>query len=224
MVGVDPQVVARIDPDGRMEMAWSDDRCGHGVCVDFRRVSLRGVAKLALVRACGGRGRIVDATAGLGGDAWLLAAAGSDVCAIERSPIVLRVLTDGLQRARHDAKMSVVAARVELQGGNAIELLSKLPGEWSAIYLDPMYPPKHGSALAQKSIRLVRAVVGDDADADALLLAAAATRTKRIVVKRPHGAPSLLCPPDAQIESKLVRYDIYAGAGRGLRTLRERAA
>ncbi|MBM4100744.1 MAG: hypothetical protein FJ256_00585 [Phycisphaerae bacterium] len=224
MVEADATVVSRIDPDGRMEMAWSDDPSGRGVCVDFRRVSLRGVAKLALVRACGGRGKIVDATAGLGGDAWLLAAAGSDVLAIERSPIVLRVLADGLQRAQSDAKLSLVAARVELQGGNATELLPTLRGEWSAIYLDPMYPPKQGSALAQKSIRLVRAAVGDDGDADALLLAAAATGTRRIVVKRPHGAPSLLCPPDAQIESKLVRYDIYAGAGRGLRALRERSA
>ncbi|MFM7480040.1 MAG: class I SAM-dependent methyltransferase [Planctomycetota bacterium] len=223
MSEADSMVVSRINPDGRMEIAWSNDPPGRGFCVDFRRVSLRGVAKLALVRACGGRGTIVDATAGLGGDAWLLAAAGSDVLAIERSPIVLSILADGLQRARDDATMSAVASRIELHGGNATELLPMRRGEWSAIYLDPMYPAKRGSALAQKSIRLVRAAVGDDADADALLLAAAATGTRRIVVKRPHGAPSLLCPPDAKIESKLVRYDIYAGAGRGLRALRERA-
>lgn len=216
--------MTRIDPDGRMEMAWADDPCGRGVCVDFRRVSLRGVAKVALVRACGGRGRIIDATAGLGGDAWLLAAAGSDVLAIERSTTVRQVLADGLQRARSDAKMSEIATRIALHGGNAIRLLPTLHGEWSAIYLDPMYPPKQGSALAQKSIRLVRAAVGDDGDADELLLAAAATGTRRIVVKRPHDAPSLLCPPDAQIKSKLVRYDIYVGAGRGLRVLRENAA
>jgi 16S rRNA (guanine1516-N2)-methyltransferase len=224
MVGAGAQVVSRTDPDGRMELAWSDEPSGRGVCVDFRRVSLHGVRKLALVRACGGRGRIVDATAGLGGDTWLLAAAGCEVQAIERSATVLRVLSDGLQRARNDPRLGAVALRVELHEGDAAQVLHRLRGEWSAVYLDPMYPPKRGSALAQKSIRLVRAAVGDDADADALLIAAAATGTPRIVVKRPHGAPSLLCPPDAQIESRLVRYDIYAGAGRGLRALRERAA
>jgi len=207
-----------------MELAWDGDRLGLGVCVDFRRVALRGVAKLALVRACGGRGRVVDATAGLGGDSWLLAGAGCEVLAIERSPLVLRVLADGLQRASADERLSTVAARIDLREGNATELLPTIAGEWSAIYLDPMYPAKRGHALAPKSIRMVRDAVGDDADADALLRAAAATATGRIVVKRPHGAPSLVCPPDAQFESKLVRYDVYLRAGRGFRTLRDRTA
>lgn len=227
MAAGDPAVVTRVDPDGRTEIAWERDAPGQGTCVDFRRVAVRGIGRQPIVRACGGRGRIVDATAGLGGDAWLLAAAGSTVVAFERSPLVAQVLEDGLRRARADERLAAIAARIELRTGDSIALLRGVDcgaGACSAIYMDPMYPPKDGSALPAKGIRLVRAAVGSDGDATALLLAAAATGCARLVVKRPHHAPHIVTPPDAQVESKLVRYDIYAGAGRGLRTLRERAA
>ncbi len=192
-------------------------RPGHGAAVDFRRLSLRGISSQALVRACGERGRILDATAGLGGDAWILAAAGFSVTATERSPLVCRVLRDGLDRAMSDPRLVQIAGRIELREASAIDLLLATNEEWLAIYLDPMYPPKPGSALAPKPIRLVRDAVGDDHDSKSLFQSAARANCARIIVKRPHHAESLHPDPDFVIKSKLVRYDVYVRGGASLR-------
>lgn len=74
-----------------------------------------------------------------------------------------------------------------------------------------MFPPKRkASALAKKSIRMVRAVVGDDEDAADLLECARRIAGQRVVVKRPTDAGPLSGPaPASAIETKLVRYDVY---------------
>ncbi len=210
-------MTTQLDPDGRIELAIEGARPGLGAAVDFRRVSLRGLSSQRLVRACGPRGVLLDATAGLGGDSWILAAAGFSVVAVERSSLVCTVLRDGLARARAVASLAPIAARIELHEGNAVDVMATSAAPWSVIYLDPMYPTKAGSALAPKPIRLVREVVGSDRDSDELFAAAVATRCPRIVVKRPHHAPPLAANPDAVFESKLARYDAYFLHGESLR-------
>ena len=86
-----------------------------------------------------------------------------------------------------------------------------------------MYPPKLGSALAPKPIRIVRDAVGDDIDSLNLFLAAVAAQWNRIVVKRPHHAEPLCAEPDIVFNSKLVRYDVYVREGASLRTIRAKA-
>lgn len=228
MTGSNQTIVAEIDSDGRIELTVAGEQPGHGAAVDFRRVTLRGISSQRLVRACGERGRLLDATAGLGGDSWILAAAGFSVTAVERSPLIFRVLCDGVERAKADARLATIANRVELRQADARDVMQVSGKEWATIYLDPMYPPKPGSALAPKPIRLVRDAVGDDLDSTALFLAAVATQCGRIVVKRPrHAKPlcaELLCAePDIVFKSKLVRYDVYLREGSSLRTLHGKA-
>jgi len=220
MTAANPDICTGFDPDGRMELIAPGARPGHGASVDFRRVTLRGISSQPLVRACAERGKILDATAGLGGDTWILAAAGFSVTAVERSPVVHRVLRDGVERARGDSRLATIAGRIDLHHGDAVALLQSSTEAWSAIYLDPMYPPKLGSALAPKPIRLVRDAVGDDLDCMALFLAAVAAHCGRIVVKRPHHAQPLCADPDIVFDSKLVRYDVYVREGSSLRTFR----
>ncbi len=78
------------------------------------------------------------------------------------------------------------------------------------IYLDPMFPHRDKSALVKKEMRVFRPLVGDDLDAPALLEAALALATHRVVVKRPRKAPIIDGPkPSHGLEGKSSRYDIY---------------
>lgn len=207
------------DPEGRLELAVEGARSGHGASVDFRRTTLRGISSSPLIRACGPRGTLLDATAGLGGDSFILAAAGFSVTAVERSPLVAAVLRDGLARAAAEPRTATIAARIELREGDARTIIAASQSVWSVIYLDPMYPVKSGSALAPKPIRLVREAVGDDLDSRLLFCAAAQASCGRVVVKRPHHAESLWCEPDLVFESKLARYDTYLRQGKSLRAM-----
>jgi 16S rRNA (guanine1516-N2)-methyltransferase len=108
---------------------------------------------------------------------------------------------------------AIFEGRLILVNADAREFIQDGSRAFDSIYIDPMFPPKRkSSALAKKSIRLVRALVGDDPDAAELLNIARQTAA-RVAVKRPTHAPPLAFGSVATIKSKLVRYDIYIGAG-----------
>ena len=155
---------------------------------------------------------VVDATAGLGRDTFLLATLGCEVTAIERCPILGALLQDGLDRAADGPQaVRVSALRISLLIGDARALLPRLADDAApdVVYLDPMYPPRKKRALPKKELRICRALVGDDGDAGELFLIARRVARKRVVVKRPRHAPSLAPRPHLQIRSKMVRYDVY---------------
>lgn len=161
--------------------------------------------------AQGIRPRVLDATAGLGRDAFVLASLGCQVDLIERQPLIGALLEDGLQRAAADAEVAGIVARMRLLQGNAIELMAGWQGEApQVIYLDPMFPHRDKSALVKKEMRLFRPFVGDDLDAPALLDAALKLASHRVVVKRPRKAPVIEGAKSGYaLEGKSSRYDIY---------------
>lgn len=173
-----------------------------------------------LPRAIGMKGDatpvVFDATAGLGRDAFLLASLGARVTMIERSPVLAALLEDGLQRLAADPELSHIAhAHLQLVQANAIDWLQQQAEDEDnrpdVVYLDPMYPHRSKSALVKKEMRALRALVGDDEDAAQLLQAARHCATKRVVVKRPKGAPLLDdSKPSGNVQSKNTRYDIYS--------------
>ncbi|MFL9812178.1 class I SAM-dependent methyltransferase [Stutzerimonas sp. VN223-3] len=157
------------------------------------------------------RPRVLDATAGLGRDAFVLATLGCEMILFERQPLVAALLEDGLARGREDAEVRPIVERMCLRQGNAIELMRQWQGEPpQVIYLDPMFPHREKSALVKKEMRLFRPFVGDDLDAGALLEQALALASHRVVVKRPRKAPAVDGPkPGYSLEGKSSRYDIY---------------
>lgn len=172
--------------------------------------------KQPLARAVGLKGRdrpgVLDATAGLGRDAFVLASLGCQVRLVEQSPIVGALLEDGLERARQTLETAPVAARMSLIQANAIEWMAKLDPQDlpEVIYLDPMYPERTKSALVKKEMRLLRALVGKDENAPLLLEAALQYARRRVVVKRPRLASPVTGPkPDFTIASKNTRFDVY---------------
>ncbi len=157
------------------------------------------------------RPSVLDATAGLGRDAFVLATLGCEMTLCERQPLIAALLEDGLARAEEDADVRPIVARMRLLHGNAIELMSQWQGKPpQVIYLDPMFPHREKSALVKKEMRLFRPFVGDDLDAAALLEQALALASHRVVVKRPRKAPAIDGPkPGYSLEGKSSRYDIY---------------
>ncbi len=173
----------------------------------------------ALARAVGLRGRarpdVLDATAGLGRDGFELAGLGCRVTLVERAPVIHALLRDGLARAAHSDPAT--CERIQLLCRDALELLRELDADElethpDVIYLDPMHPPRTKAALVRKEMRLLRAVVGVDADADELVDAALHAARERVVVKRPaRAAPLAGREPDWQVTGRTTRYDVYRG-------------
>ncbi|KPQ28871.1 MAG: 16S rRNA (guanine1516-N2)-methyltransferase [Marinobacter excellens HL-55] len=155
---------------------------------------------------------VVDATAGLGQDAFVLAGLGCRVTLFERNPVIHALLADGLARATLNAECAEVIARMNLQAGSSIDWLQKAePNTVDVIYLDPMFPHRDKAALVKKEMQVFRQVVGDDDDSGQLLAAALTCARYRVVVKRPRKAPAVAGPePTTRIEGKSSRYDVYS--------------
>lgn len=154
---------------------------------------------------------VIDATAGLGRDAFVLAALGCHVRMLERHPVVAALLDDGLQRGYQDAEIGPwLQERMSLIHTSSITALSEITPAPDVIYLDPMYPHRQKSALVKKEMRVFQSLVGADDDADALLAPAIALAKRRVVVKRPDYAEPLAGQkaPSA-VTTKSHRFDIY---------------
>ncbi|WP_299010259.1 class I SAM-dependent methyltransferase [uncultured Shewanella sp.] len=157
---------------------------------------------------------VVDGTAGLGRDAFVLASLGCDVTMIERHPVVGALLEDGLRRAYEDAEIGDwMQQRMRLVPGSSLTDLEKRVSNIDVVYLDPMYPHRDKSALVKKEMRVFQSLVGSDLDADGLLTPAMAIANKRVVVKRPDYAEDLDgVKPSTVIATKKNRFDVYVKA------------
>lgn len=176
-----------------------------------RRVSPRQEAVARAVGLHQRRGlRVLDATAGLGRDGFVLAALGAEVELVERSPVIAALLHDGLARAAQE--LGEVVARMRLTVGDAVERMRQLPDAErpEVVYLDPMYPPDKGQAAAKKEMALFRLLLGPEPDPAPLLAAALECATRRVVVKRPRKAPPVAGrTPSHSIDGRSTRFDVY---------------
>ncbi len=215
------ELLLQVGPAGLSLQATAADAPG-AVRVDFvegalaHRRQFGGGTGQMVAKAVGLRGAIrptvLDATAGLGRDAFVLAALGCEVTLLERQPVIAALLEDGLQRARQaGGEVAEIVARMHLLPVDAIEAMA----DWSGpvpqvIHLDPMFPQREKSALVKKEMRLFRPLAGDDTDAPALLAAALKLASHRVAVKRSRKAPTIDGPaPSAQLKGQSSRYDIY---------------
>lgn len=154
--------------------------------------------------------KIVDATAGLGRDAFLLASLGAEVTLIERSPEMHAHLAEGIERAKNEGGIyGEIMSRMTLLHGDSRELLPNLHPE--VIVVDPMHPPRHNTALVKKEMRVLRDVVGSDPDQTELMEIALAAASKRVVLKWPLRAEPMagIRSPSHQIAGKNTRYDVF---------------
>lgn len=177
-----------------------------------RRLAKAGRNSELLVQAMGAKTKeplhIIDATAGLGSDGFLLAYIGHQLTLIERSPILHALLNDALQRAKTHPNLAPAVSRITLLLGDAKTLLTKHRAD--IIYLDPMFPERKKSAAVKKDMVILHDLLGACDEGEALFTSAMAAANKRVVVKRPRLAPTLVSQmPNYQLEGKSSRFDIY---------------
>lgn len=153
----------------------------------------------------------VDATAGLGEDALLLAAAGWTVHLYERDATIAALLNDAHKRATQVPALAEAMSRMILHTQDSIEALQNLSFEVDLVHLDPMFPARHKSASVKKKSQLLQALEAPCEDEDALLEAAIAAHPRKIVIKRPlKGAFLANKKPSYSLKGKAIRYDVIA--------------
>ncbi len=200
----------------------------HGpICCDFtsaasiHRRKYGGGMGQAIARAVGITGRckpqVLDVTAGLGSDTFVMASLGCHVVMIERHPIVQALLKDGIERANGaallDPELAPIVQRLSLHCVDAVAYLSDSSANHrpDVIYLDPMYPERQKSAKVKKQMQAFHTVIGSDSDASELLQLSLKRAVHRVVVKRSLKAPCLKGPaPSYALTGKSTRFDVYA--------------
>lgn len=187
------------------------DFLGGPVAHRFRHGGGRGQALPKAVGMKKGKTpNIVDATAGLGRDAFLLASLGANVTLIERSVHIHSLLEAAMDKAHSNSKeIAQIIARMTLLHGDAIELLPALCPE--VILVDPMHPARNNSALVKQELRQIRDIVGSDEDAPELMRVALGCARNRVVLKWPQRALPIknIPSPSHQIVGKTTRYDVF---------------
>ena len=184
---------------------------------DFARMLPRlrpdRLARELLVRAARVRGAesptVVDATAGLGEDSLLLAAAGFTVTMFERDSAIAALLRDALERAADEPQLAGIVERMTLVEGDSVAGLRELSVPPDVVFLDPMFPGRTKSAAVKKKFQLLHHLERPCEDEEGLLAAALSARPRKVVVKRPPKGPWLAgVKPSHSLAGKAVRYDV----------------
>ena len=151
----------------------------------------------------------VDATAGLGEDSVLLAAAGFTVTLYERDPVIAALLRDGLERAANEPQLADAVGRMRTVEGDSVAGLRSLDFTPDVVFLDPMFPARTKSAAVKKKFQLLHQLERPCADEAELLDAALAAHPRKVVIKRPpKGAWLAGVKPSHSLTGKAVRYDV----------------
>ena len=156
---------------------------------------------------------LIDATAGLGEDSFILAAAGFNVTLCEYNPVICALLEDGIEKAKSIPPLSEAAGRMTVYEGDSIEYMASLTATPDVVLLDPMFPERQKSALTKKKFQLIHRLEKPCDDEETLLDAAIRLRPHKIVIKRPiKGAYLAGRKPDYSLDGKAIRYDCFVFA------------
>lgn len=166
------------------------------------------LVRAAKIKGAEGPLTAIDATAGLGADSLLLAAAGFEVCMYESDPIIAALLRDALRRALAKPELAGIVSRMQLVEADSVSALPQLSDVPDVVYLDPMFPARTKSAAVKKKFQLIHHLERPCENQEELLEAALAARPRKVVIKRPAKGPYLAgVKPSYSIEGKAVRYD-----------------
>ena len=175
------------------------------------RLNSELLVKAAKIKKAEGELNAVDATAGLGEDSLLLAAAGFRVTLYERNPVVYELLKDALERASQIPELAPVVARMTAVHADSVAGMASLEAPPDVILLDPMFPARQKSALVKKKLQMIQKLEQPCDDEITLLLTAMEAKPKKLIVKRPPKGEYLAgLKPDHSIEGKAVRFDCFA--------------
>ena len=154
--------------------------------------------------------KAIDATAGMGEDAFLLAAQGYEVTLYEQNPVVAALLKDAIRSAKKNQILKDIAGRMKVVEADSVESMSKLLDPVDVIYLDPMFPARQKSSLINKKLQLIQKLEPPCSEETDLFDAALKVGPSRIIVKRPLKSEYLAGrEPSYTLKGKAIRYDCY---------------
>jgi len=207
---------------GENHIELFDTELNTGIHVDFlegalaHRQQFGGGRGQAIAKAIGlkhGKSpTVLDATAGLARDAYILATLGCKVTLVEQSPALYTLIKNGIERALASDLKHFINNFTNLVCADSVLFIKNAGSDVSpdVIYIDPMYPERKKSALVKKDMQILHKLIGYSKKNDGILEAALEYATQRVVVKRPiHANPINDIKPAANISSKKTRYDIY---------------
>ncbi|MEX2445898.1 MAG: class I SAM-dependent methyltransferase, partial [Dehalococcoidia bacterium] len=113
---------------------------------------------------------------------------------------------------------AALSDRLTLALGDAVAYLDGLEAPPDVVTLDPMFPPRAGTALSKKEMQALSLLLGAPEDSERLLDAALRSGARRVVLKRPLRAPALVAPgrppPSTQLRGRSARFDVYVPPSR----------
>ena len=169
------------------------------------------LARAAKLKNVTGPLTAVDATAGLGEDSLVLAAAGYSVRMYEQNPVIHALLENAVERARKIPELAEIAGRMTVLHGDSAAAMAAMDTPPDIILLDPMFPARQKSALVKKKLQMIQQLEFPCTNEGSLLLAAAKAKPRRLIIKRPPKGPFLAgVKPDYSISGKAVRFDCIA--------------
>ena len=203
--------------DGKMELLGDYSKL-------LKRVKPSILYKELLVRAVKIKGKeqlnVLDCTAGLGEDSFLLAAAGWDVVLCEYNDYIFPLLSDTIGRSLQSEEMKEIAGRMHcihmdgkdcctrIQNKEVLEGIGEFQPD--VIFLDPMFPEKTKNSLTNKKLQLFQKLEAPCATEKELFSAALSANALKVVVKRPIKGEYLAGKiPGYSIGGKTIRYDCY---------------
>ena len=152
--------------------------------------------------------KVVDATAGLGEDSLLLAAAGFRVDMYEYNNVIAALLFDTLRSSKSVHELSPAIENMRIINSDSVVAMQNMNDSPDVILLDPMFPARTKSSLIKKKFQLLQELESPCSNEEELLNAAIAAHPKKIVIKRPAKGPYLGGrKPDYSIDGKAIRYD-----------------
>ena len=183
----------------------------------LHRVTNGRLSHEMLVRAVKTEGehlKAIDATAGMGEDAFLLAAQGYEVTLYEQNPVVAALLKDAIRRAKKNQILKDIAGRMKVVEADSVESMSKLLDPVDVIYLDPMFPARQKSSLINKKLQLIQKLEPmielPCSEETYLFYSALKVGPSRIIGKRPLKSEYLAGrEPSYTLKGKAIRYDCY---------------
>ena len=159
-----------------------------------------------------GETHLLDATGGLGVDAFMFAAAGFKVTLLEKNVLVYALLVDAVQRAKQVPQLKSIMKRISLHHCDSMDWFASHANQEGApdvIYLDPMYPIESKmSAAPKKGMAIARALTGKVDRADDLVRAAVMCAKENVVLKRPYYSVESIGTLNA-FKSRSLRFEVF---------------
>ena len=177
-------------------------------CVDFSKYNRD---HKHLITACGRKNKkILDCTAGLCRDSFILACKNYEITALEKNKVICTLLRDGFDRGYKIEEIASILKNINLINIDAVDFLTAAKINYDCVYLDPMFEKSRKSRLVKKEMQIFHSLANNSDNYELFKLAMENTKD-RVVVKRALHGEFLInnIKPSLIIKEKTIRFDVY---------------